>query len=173
MSSIQDAKSAQAAATAKVPESVHVSARVDDIVIGLGVSTSGRFQTEGAVFVDGALEDADVASAVLSVSQGGRFSGVANVQRAEIAGEMNGEAHASDEIVLRSSAVVNGKLTAPYIVVHRGASVSGDVKSVERAGDSGHGVKARAAKRRNKKSVVLLLCAIVAAVGGAAFVFWN
>lgn len=172
MSSIQDAKPAQAAATAKLPESAHLPSRVDDIVIGLGVSTSGRFQTEGAVFVDGALEEADVASAVLSVSQGGRFSGVANVQRAEIAGEMNGEAYASDEIVLRSSAVVTGKLSAPYIVVHRGAAVSGDVKSVARTGD-GHGVKARPAKRRNKKGFVLLLCAIAFAAGGAAFVFWN
>jgi len=109
-----------------------LSSSADDIVIGAGVTTSGDFQTTGSLFVDGVLRDADVQSAVLSVSSGGEFHGTANVRRLEVAGVWRGDAVASEDIVLRSSASVIGRLSAPYIVVHRGANVSGDIQSLER-----------------------------------------
>ena len=34
--------------------------------------------------------------------------------------------------MLRASAVVLGKISAPYIITHRGAAISGEVKSLER-----------------------------------------
>lgn len=108
---------------------------MDDIIIGLGVTSSGKFQTTGQICVDGTLTEADVEASVLSVSRGGEFHGVANVERAEVFGVLTGEVIASDQIVLRASAVVMGKITAPYIITHRGAAISGEVKSVERRPD--------------------------------------
>jgi len=107
-------------------------ARTDDIVIGLGVRTAGKFQTAGSIFVDGSLGEADVECSSLSISRGGEFHGAAKAARVEISGSLSGEAVASEEIVLRASAVVTGKISAPYIVVHRGATVTGEVNSVER-----------------------------------------
>lgn len=104
----------------------------DDIVIGMGVTTSGEFATAGSVFVDGVLRDAEVRSSLLSISHGGEFHGNANVKRLEIAGVWDGDAVAAEDIVLRASASVTGRLCAPYIVVHRGALVRGDIESLER-----------------------------------------
>lgn len=174
MNQIQDVKLSSSATPGKPSESSSAQ-RMDDIVIGLGVSTSGRFHTAGSVFVDGVLQDADVESSVLSVSYGGTFEGVANVHRAEIAGTLNGEAFATEEIVLRASAVVNGRLCAPYIVVHRGATVSGDVKSIERQGDGKTSTSSAPLGRRKSKRGVLLACLVVAGVavsGSAVFALW-
>ena len=107
-------------------------ARTDDIVIGLGVTSSGNFSTAGLLCVDGVLKDADVQAAALSISRGGEFQGKATVERLEVFGTLCGEVHASEQIVLRASAVVLGKISAPYIITHRGAAISGEVKSLER-----------------------------------------
>ena len=106
--------------------------RTDDIVIGLGVTSSGNFSTAGLICVDGMLKDADVQASALSISRGGEFQGKANVDRLEVFGTLCGEVTASEQIVLRASAVVLGKISAPYIITHRGAAISGEVKSLER-----------------------------------------
>lgn len=134
MSSVNvDSKSvASTSAAARVSADSHAANRTDDIVIGLGVRTSGKFQTAGSIFVDGALGEADVECSSLSISRGGEFHGIAKAARVEISGTLSGEAIASDEIVLRASAVVVGKVSAPYIVVHRGACITGEVNSLDR-----------------------------------------
>lgn len=106
--------------------------RTDDIVIGLGVTSSGNFSTAGLICIDGVLKDADVQASALSISRGGEFQGKANVDRLEVFGTLCGEVVASEQIVLRASAVVLGKISAPYIITHRGAAISGEVKSLER-----------------------------------------
>lgn len=111
-------------------------ARGDDIVIGRGVTASGRVHTEGGVFVDGVLQGADVECSTLSISRDGMLYGCAKVGRAEIAGNVEGEIRASGEIVLRSFSSVSGRLEAPYIVVHRGASVSGETITSQRKGEA-------------------------------------
>lgn len=136
MSSVNvDSKSVSGSA-ARAPVDPHAVSRTDDIVIGLGVRTSGKFQTAGSIFVDGALGEADVECSSLSISRGGEFHGIAKAARVEISGTLSGEAIATEEIVLRASAVVGGKISAPYIVVHRGACVTGEVNSLERRGDA-------------------------------------
>lgn len=136
MSSVNvDTRSTAGAGAAKAPIEADAG-RTDDIVIGLGVRTAGKFQTAGSIFVDGVLGDADVECSSLSVSRGGEFHGAAKAARVEISGTLSGEAMASDEIVLRASALVTGKVSAPYIVVHRGARITGEVNSLERRTES-------------------------------------
>lgn len=106
--------------------------RTDDIVIGLGVTSSGNFSTAGLICVDGILKDAQVQASTLSISRGGEFHGTATVDRLEVFGTLCGDVVASDQIVLRASAVVVGSISAPYIITHRGAAISGEVKSLER-----------------------------------------
>lgn len=138
MSSVNvDSKSVASTSASRVPVDSQATSRTDDIVIGLGVRTSGKFQTAGSIFVDGALGEADVECSSLSISRGGEFHGVAKAARVEVSGMLNGDAIATDEIVLRASAVVGGKISAPYIVVHRGACITGEVNSLERRVEAG------------------------------------
>src|SRR5690606_22349255 len=70
-----------------------------------------------------------------SVGRDGAVYGSATIGRADIAGIFTGDLCASEEIVLRSSATVSGSVTAPSIVVHRGACVSAMLTTIERKGD--------------------------------------
>lgn len=132
------ASSASAAGLSKVPAlpKNRGESRTDDIVIGFGVTARGKLQTGGGLFVDGVLEDADVECATFSVSRDGAFYGDAQAQRAEIAGNFDGDLTASEEIVLRSSSCVAGRLVAPYIVVHRGATVSAETTTIQRKAEA-------------------------------------
>jgi len=153
--------------------------RTDDIVIGLGVTSSGNFTTAGLICVDGVLRDADVQAAVLSISRGGEFHGTANVERVEVFGTLCGEVVASDQIVLRASAIVLGKISAPYIITHRGAAISGEVKSLERRPEvqmpptlarapAGKGIF-----RRSMSSLVVGGLMVLALGGGVALGWWG
>lgn len=127
------ASAAASGATLTAPIAKNSSpAGTDDIVIGFGVTACGKLHTSGCVFVDGVLRDADVEGSRFSVSRDGVFQGRAHAQRMEIAGTVEGELSASEEIVLRSSSSVSGRLSAPYIVVHRGATVSGETTTLAR-----------------------------------------
>lgn len=114
------------------PASAPQPARMDDIVIGRGVTSTGNFSTGGQVCVDGVLHDAEVHAAALSVSQGGEFHGKAMVQFMEVFGTFRGEVNATDQVVLRASSVVSGKISAPYVVVHRGATITGQIETLQR-----------------------------------------
>ena len=127
-----DSRSASGGKAAAAAPPPMAAARTDDIVIGLGVTSSGNFTTAGLICVDGVLKDADVQASALSISRGGEFHGTASVERLEVFGTLCGEVVASEQIVLRASAVVLGKISAPYIITHRGAAISGEVKSLER-----------------------------------------
>lgn len=175
LSSRAASSSTSEAGAARLPQ--HSSAaRTDDIVIGLGVNSSGKFTTAGSICVDGILTDADVDVALLSVSRGGEFHGKANVQRAEIFGTLCGEVTASDQIVLRSSAIVSGKLSAPYIVTHRGAAVSDEVISLERSPElqlpPSMQVKTNAGFLRRPRSPMFMIGMLALAASGGAALVW-
>ena len=106
--------------------------RVDDIVIGMGVTSSGNFTTGGAVCIDGVLKEGEIQALTLSVSPGAEFHGRASARFVEIFGKVVGEVTATDQIILRSSAEVSGRISAPYITMHRGALVVGEVVTLER-----------------------------------------
>jgi len=106
--------------------------RADDIVIGTGVTSSGNFTSAGTICVDGVLKPANVQAATLSISFSGEFHGEATVRYLEVFGALDGNVVASEQVVLRASAVVMGTIASPYIVMHRGATVCGEVKTLER-----------------------------------------
>lgn len=177
MSSVNvDSRSAAGASAAKAPVDAHTMSRTDDIVIGLGVRTSGKFQTAGSIFVDGVLGDAEVECSSLSISRGGEFHGVAKAMRVEISGTLSGEAIATEEIVLRASAVVGANVSAPYIVVHRGACLTGQVSSMERHSDSSKAPMTLPsfAKSRPKRGMQLFMFSVVVglALSGGAAMSW-
>jgi len=174
MSSVNVDSKSVAHASAKAPIDPQATSRTDDIVIGLGVRTSGKFQTAGSIFVDGVLSDADVECSSLSISRGGEFHGVAKAIRVEVSGALVGEATASEEIVLRASAAVGAKISAPYIVVHRGACITGEVNSLERRAEA-HKSGATLppfSKHRPKRGLHLFMLSVAVGLvlsGGAAF----
>ncbi len=151
--------------------------RADDIVIGAGVSTCGTFKTAGSIFVDGVLRDATVEASLVSVSRGGELSGSITANRVEISGRLKGKAVAAEEIVLRVTAEVEGTVSAPYIVIHRGASICGETQTLERSAEDGrsapppHLYTRRRRAGRHTAAFSLLVAGL--ALGSAVWAWWG
>lgn len=103
---------------------------VDDIVIGAGVVSTGTFVTRGMICVDGTLRDSVLEADVISISRGADFQGRAQARHVEVFGRIEGELVATEQLVLRASAHVTGRISSPCMVIHRGATVTGEVESL-------------------------------------------
>ena len=103
---------------------------VDDIVIGAGVVSTGTFVTRGLICVDGTLRESALEADVISISQGAEFQGRAHARHVEVFGRIEGELVATEQLVLRASAHVVGKISSPCMVMHRGATVTGEVETL-------------------------------------------
>ncbi|MBO6668015.1 polymer-forming cytoskeletal protein [Parvibaculum sp.] len=102
----------------------------EDITIGENSVLEGSFETQGAMFVDGAAVNADLNAAQLSIGATGRVEGQASVLRAEIAGAFEGTLECSGEVILRSSSRIAGEVRCAKLVTHRGAVIDAQVRVV-------------------------------------------
>lgn len=105
----------------------------EDIHIGENTSFEGSFETLGTIFVDGQLTKARVRAAQLSIGPRGRLDGEVVVSRAEIGGSFSGRITVALELVLRSTANIEGEIVCAELVTHRGAAIQAQVGS--HAGD--------------------------------------
>jgi cytoskeletal protein CcmA (bactofilin family) len=99
----------------------------EDITIGENSVLEGSFDTQGAMFVDGAAINVDLRAAQLSIGGTGRVEGQASVLRAEIAGLFDGVLECSGEVILRSSSRISGEIRCAKLVTHRGAVIAAQV----------------------------------------------
>lgn len=102
----------------------------EDITIGENSVLEGSFETQGAMFVDGAAINADLHATQLSIGATGRVEGQATVLRAEIAGAFDGSLECSGEVILRSSSRIGGELKCTKLVTHRGAVIDAQVRII-------------------------------------------
>ncbi|MDZ4379847.1 MAG: polymer-forming cytoskeletal protein [Parvibaculum sp.] len=102
----------------------------EDITIGENSLLEGSFETQGAIFVDGAAVNADLRAAQLSIGASGRVEGQAAVLRAEIAGVFDGTLECSGEVILRSSSRIAGEVKCAKLVTHRGAVIDAQVRVI-------------------------------------------
>lgn len=102
----------------------------EDIFIGYGSALTGDFFTQRSILVDGSIDNATLNCKHFSLSRSGFVIGSAVSETAEISGKFSGELHCSSDLVLRSSAVVDGNVTCRSVTIHRGARLKGNV-SVE------------------------------------------
>lgn len=103
----------------------------EDIVVGENSSLEGSFETQGSMFVDGALMGADLRTNLLSIGASGTVAGDAHAVRAEIAGTYDGRLTVSGEVILRSTSHVTGEISCGRLVSHRGATVRAQVTVLE------------------------------------------
>lgn len=115
-------------------------------LIGKGTTISGDVMVEGDVRLDGRIVGEVRASGLLVVSDGGSIEAkTINAQRAEIAGNVNGDLTAPQGVTLGSRAHFEGDLVTASLTIEAGAFFHGrsDMKS--------HGVPPEATLRTGKR----------------------
>ena len=148
----------------------------EDITIGENSVLEGSFETQGAMFVDGAAVNADLRATQLSIGATGRVEGQASVLRAEIAGTFDGALECAGEVILRSSSRISGEIKCARLVTHRGAVIAAQVRILDDDDDGDetlHGLSAilppkaarRVWKQREYRKLVPVGYGVFLAVG--------
>jgi len=94
-------------------------------VIGSRVQLKGELQGAEPVLVEGTVEGSIKLTAELRVAQGGTVRADVSAHTVVVAGEVIGDCHASERVVLESTGRLTGNIRAPRIVIAEGASFRG------------------------------------------------
>ena len=96
------------------------------IVIGDGVTVSGKFVVPGRAVINGSL-DGELQADELLVGAQGKIVGNVKVRKADVFGEMHDTLLASEHLIIRSTGRVNGNASYGEIEIERGGLVQGAV----------------------------------------------
>jgi cytoskeletal protein CcmA (bactofilin family) len=102
------------------------------IVIGEGVSVSGKFVIPGRAVINGSLEGELQADEIL-VGPQGKLAGNIQVRKADVFGEVHDTLAAAEYMIIRSTGRVNGNSSYGEIEIERGGLVQGAIVSAKRA----------------------------------------
>ena len=103
-------------------------------VIGPRVQLKGELHGAEPVLVEGTIEGSVRLTAELRVAQGGTVKADVSAHTLVIAGEVIGDCHASERVVIEASGRLTGNIRAPRIVIAEGASFRGTSDMSARAG---------------------------------------
>lgn len=104
-------------------------------IIAAGTTVMGDIETSGTLRVEGAIVGSAVRADVVVLAAGGAITADVQAREAVVAGRIEGELIATERLELQESAVVDGTVTTPVLVVHDGAAVNGTVRAGSPAAD--------------------------------------
>jgi cytoskeletal protein CcmA (bactofilin family) len=103
-------------------------------LIGPSIVIKGELTASEPVVIAGRVEGSiDVTGHEVTVAQGGELHGDATTDALDISGTFRGEVVASRRVEIRSTADVEGSITAPAVSVADGAFVRGTVQVSSKA----------------------------------------
>jgi len=122
--------------------------------IDQGSEFEGKLSFRDTVRIDGTFSGEITSENTLIVGESGKIHATIKSVCVMVSGLVDGDITATSQIVLHKSAVVNGDLMAPNIVMEEGAQLNGNVRMGRAAGSAGHaaGGKPNAAPGTGEKS---------------------
>ncbi|MCP4907311.1 MAG: polymer-forming cytoskeletal protein [bacterium] len=105
--------------------------------IDQGSEFEGKLSFKDTVRIDGTFSGEISSDNTLIVGESGRIMATIHSVHVMISGLVEGDIHASDEIILHKTAVVNGDLDSPVVVMEEGAQLNGSVRMGKDAGGAG------------------------------------
>jgi len=108
--------------------------RTGPCVIGSKVQLKGELHGAEPVLVEGSVEGSVRLTAELRVAAGGTVKADVSAHTVIVAGEVIGDCHATERVVLEATGRLTGNIRAPRIVIAEGASFRGTSDMSARAG---------------------------------------
>jgi cytoskeletal protein CcmA (bactofilin family) len=106
--------------------------------IDQGSEFEGKLSFRDTVRIDGTFSGEISSDNTLIVGESGQIHATIQSVCVVISGLVEGDIHASEQIVLHKTAVVNGNLDAPAISMEEGAQLNGSVRMGGAAGAKSH-----------------------------------
>jgi len=112
--------------------------------IDQGSEFEGKLSFKDTVRIDGTFSGEISSDNTLIVGESGQIMATINSVCVVISGLVEGDIHANEQIVLHKTAVVNGDLDSPMIVMEEGAQLNGSVRMGKAAATAKPAVPANA-----------------------------
>jgi cytoskeletal protein CcmA (bactofilin family) len=121
------------------PTQTHPSPNDNLTVIARAARFDGVLDGGGDIRVDGEFVGTINGSALLIIADNGRVKATVHAKTVSVSGKVRGDVSADERIELTPSAVVEGNLTAPRILIQEGATFEGQVnmKDPRKQGSAG------------------------------------
>ena len=119
---------------APTPAAAAAAHRSGACVIGSKVQLKGELHGAEPVLVEGTVEGSVRLTAELRVAPGGTVKADVSAHTVVVAGEVIGDCHATERVVLEATGRLTGNIRAPRIVIAEGASFRGTSDMSARAG---------------------------------------
>lgn len=100
------------------------------LTVGRDISLNGAIDACDHVIIEGTVKATIKDGQVLEISESGSFTGIVEIERAEIAGHFEGELTVRTKLVLRPTAVVTGMIQYGSLQVDSGATLNGELSAI-------------------------------------------
>ena len=119
--------------------------------IDQGSEFEGKLSFRDTVRIDGRFRGEIASENSLIVGESGEIDAEIHSKTVSISGTVHGNVIAQDKVVLHKTALVNGDIEAPTLVVEEGAKVSGKITMPGSTGKSSGNLKAVPSGSESKK----------------------
>ncbi len=96
------------------------------LLVGQAIKVTGQIESCEHLVVEGRVE-AELTAKSLSVLKGGLFKGTAEVDRAEVAGSVEGTLTVHGTLSIKGSGKATGRIRYERIIIEGGGEIAGDV----------------------------------------------
>jgi cytoskeletal protein CcmA (bactofilin family) len=97
-------------------------------VIGKGIRIKGDLTGEGDLVIEGRVEGRIQLGNHLTIESTGDVNANIEVERLTVLGKASGQIDATQKVEIKSSAVVQGEIRAPSVVIEEGAGFRGTIQ---------------------------------------------
>lgn len=96
--------------------------------LGVGTEFKGKVVFQGTIRIDGVVEGEIDGTDTLVLGETGSITGLCKISKMIISGKVRGEIYASEKVILKKNADVNGKIVTPSLIIEEGANFNGNCK---------------------------------------------
>lgn len=105
------------------------------LMVGRDICLKGEITACDKLVVEGQVEVTLPAARLIEVAPSGVFMGDADVEDADISGKFEGELTVRGRLIVRTGGRIEGKVRYGRIEIEQGGVISGDMQTLEPAGD--------------------------------------
>jgi cytoskeletal protein CcmA (bactofilin family) len=122
------------------------------LIVGRDIAMAGEIRACDRLIVEGTVEAALNDCRVLEVSESGLFRGTAEVDTADISGNVDGELIVQGRLIIRSTGQIVGSLRYGEMEIERGGQIVGYTELVNEPGSAEKAVSASKPAKAKKES---------------------
>lgn len=101
------------------------------LTVGRDISLNGEIATCDHLVVEGNVSATIKGGQILEIAETGSFSGVVDIEQADIAGRFDGDLTVRDKLIIRPGATVTGTIQYGRLQVDTGATLNGQINVLQ------------------------------------------